>query len=136
MAGGVKSLYGVCEWLDELGRCTVAPFGDSPRLADWFFHRCRMFDFSYKPDLIVYPKVYQPDIPDGTFQICFALGKYQKIESRCDLVVCKSPAITDWLKEEGVGVRQELIRPSIERRIFAYAGRPKRKQHHLHDTGQ
>lgn len=25
-AGGVKSLYSVCEWLKELGRSTIAPF--------------------------------------------------------------------------------------------------------------
>lgn len=124
--GGVKSLYAVCDWLDELGRCTIMPFGDTHALADWFEHRCRIFDFSYKPNLIVYPEVYQPDIPGGTFQICFALGRHQKIEPRCNLVVCKSPAVADWVKEDYPNMRQELIRPSIERRIFEYDGRPKR----------
>lgn len=126
VGGGVKSLYAVCEWLDELGRCTIMPFGDSPALADWFAHRCRIFDFSYKPYFVVYPEVFQPDLSGGEFQkICFALGRHQRIEPRCNLVVCKSPAIVDWLEEEGVEVPQQLVRPSLDRRIFEYDGRPK-----------
>lgn len=126
VCGGVKSLYAVCDWLDELGHCKIMPFGDSPALADWFRHRCRIFDFSYKPDLIVYPEAFQPEIPNIAFKICFALGKYQKVEPFCDLVVCKSPAIAEWLKGDGLNVSQELVRPSIDRRLFEYDGRPKK----------
>ncbi|MEY2557722.1 MAG: hypothetical protein QOE34_1147 [Verrucomicrobiota bacterium] len=126
VGGGVKSLYTVCEWLDELGHCTIVPFGNSPAPADWFAHRCRMFDFSYHPDLIVYPEVFQPEFQSEAFKICFALGQHQKVKPFCDLVVCKSPAIADWLKEDGLKVRQEIVRPSIARGIFEYDGRPKK----------
>ena len=53
VGGGVKSLYAVCEWLDELGQSAIMPFGDSPLLAAWFSHRCRIFDFSYEQLLVV-----------------------------------------------------------------------------------
>lgn len=127
IAGGVKSLYAVCEWLDELGHCTIMPFGGSALLADWFAHRCRVFDFSYQPDLIVYPEVFQPEIRGHAFTICFALGQYQKVEPFCDLVVCKSPAIADWLRKGALNLRQELVRPSLDRQIFEYDGRPKKE---------
>ncbi|MDP9004765.1 MAG: hypothetical protein M3N12_08235, partial [Verrucomicrobiota bacterium] len=80
VSGGVKSLYSVCEWLDELGQSAIVPFGDSAVLAHWFSHRCRIFDFSYEPDLIVYPEVFQPEIRPNAFKICCALGQYQKVE--------------------------------------------------------
>ncbi|SRR6266404_562391 len=71
--GGVKSLYSVCEWLGEFGRSTIVPFAEQ-RLAQWFDHNCQIYDDSYSADVLVYPEVFQPNLP-GRFHLCFALGR-------------------------------------------------------------
>ena len=123
-SGGVKSLYAVCEWLSELGRCTIHPFHE-PRLADWFGHRCRLYDFSYVPDVLVYPEIYQPYLV-GKTHVCFALGKHASVLPHADLVACKSNEILDWVTSELPGARTALVEPSIERAVFEYDGRPKK----------
>lgn len=123
-SGGVKSLYAVCEWLSELGRCTVKSFRE-PRLADWFAHRCRLYDYSYVPDVLVYPEIYQPHFA-GKTHVCFALGKHAGVEPHADLVVCKSREILDWVADALPGAPTLLVEPSIKRAVFEYDGRPKK----------
>ncbi|HEV2915307.1 MAG TPA: hypothetical protein VGX92_18655 [Pyrinomonadaceae bacterium] len=123
-SGGVKSLYALCEWLNEVGRCTIAPF-DEPRLATWFEHHCELYDFSYSPAVLVYPEVYQPRV-DGKYHICFVLGKRSLIEPHANLLVCKSPEIMDWVREQHPNISSVLVLPSIERSVFEYDGRPKK----------
>lgn len=122
-SGGVKSLYAVCEWLSELGRSTIAPF-HQPKLASWFTHRCELYDYSYSPDLLVYPEIYQPHVP-RKYHICFALGKYAPIEPHANLVVCKSHEILRWVKEQLPDSSTVLIEPSIDRSVFEYQGQLK-----------
>lgn len=123
--GGIKSLYVACEALARLGRSTIAPFGDEPRLADWFDHRCSLYDYSYTPDVVVYPEVYQPKIP-GRRHICFVLGKYGDVEPQADLAVCRSQELTWWVSARTPNVRVALLPPAIDRKIFEYDGREKR----------
>ena len=122
-SGGVKSLYAVCEWLCELGTSTIAPF-NRPRLASWFTHRCELYDYSYFPDVLVYPEIYQPYVA-GKYHICFALGKYARIAPHADLVVCKSQEILRWVKEQLPDIPAVLIAPSINRSVFEYQDEPK-----------
>jgi hypothetical protein len=124
-SGGVKSLYSVCEWLGELGQSTIAPF-QQPRLASWFTHGCQLYDYSYSPEVLVYPEIYQPYVA-GKFHICFALGKYAAIAAHADLVVCKSPEIQRWVKEQLPDIQTTLIAPSIDRAVFEYQGAPKQE---------
>src|SRR5579872_2354738 len=124
-SGGVKSLYTVCDWLKALGKSTIAPF-DGPGLVSWFTHSCELYDCSYRPDVIIYPEIYQPHLEPGQFHICYALGKYKPIEPHADLVVCKSADMMDWVKGQQPNLPAVLIQPSIERSIFEYDGRPKR----------
>jgi hypothetical protein len=126
-AGGVKSLYSVCQWLDGLGTSRIQPFGDPAELARWFEHRCLLFDLSYKPDLVVYPEVYQPRLGSQVFHVCFAVGKHQAIEPHADLVVCRSREVEDWVHSHAPHLKTQLIAPSIDRRPFEYDGRRKQK---------
>jgi hypothetical protein len=126
--GGVKSLYAVCEWLDRLGISRIRPFGPSLELADWFEHRCSLFDHSYEPDLVVYPEVCQPDLGRQVFHVCFALGKHEPIRPNADLVVCRSLEVEDWVQSHAPQLKTKFIAPSIRRREFEYDGRPKQKQ--------
>ncbi len=121
--GGVKSLYSACEWLSEFGRSTIMPF-EEQRLAGWFDHKCRLYDHSYFPDLLVYPEVHQPEIP-GLFHLCFALGQRAPIQSHANLVVCRSSEVLNCVKRQ-TSIPTTLILPSINRSIFEYDGRPKR----------
>jgi glycosyltransferase involved in cell wall biosynthesis len=123
--GGIKSLYVACEALGQLGRSTIAPFGDEPRLADWFGHHCQLYDYTYLPDLVVYPEVYQPRIPNRR-EICFVLGKYGHVEPHADLAVCRSQALVDWVAKHNSQVRTALLHPGIDRKLFEYDGREKR----------
>ena len=123
--GGVKSLYTACEALDGLGRCRIAPFY-APKLASWFDHQCELYDYSYSPQLIVYPEVYQPRIP-GRHHICFVLGKYAPVEAHADLVVCRSQGLLGWVREELPGQRALLLPPAIDRQVFEYDGREKQE---------
>ena len=123
-SGGVKSLYAVCEWLSELGRSTIKSFPE-PRLADWFAHRCRLYDYSYVPDVLVYPEIHQPHF-DGKTHVCFALGKCAGVKPHADLVVCKSREILDWVAGELPDAPALLVEPSIERSVFYYGGRTKK----------
>jgi hypothetical protein len=123
--GGIKSLYVACEALGQLGRSTIAPFGDEPRLADWFGHKCQLYDYTYLPDLVVYPEVYQPTIPNRG-HICFVLGKYSRVEPHADLAVCRSRALVDWVAEHNAQVPTALLHPGIDRKLFEYDGREKR----------
>jgi hypothetical protein len=123
-AGGVKSLYSVCEWLNDIGRSTVMPFVE-PKLVSWFKHHCELYDYSYSPDVLVYPEVYQPYV-EGKYHICFALGKRALIESHADLIVCKSLEILNWVKEQYPDKSTALILPSIDRSVFEYQGGPKK----------
>ena len=122
-AGGVKSLYAACEALGTLGRSRIVPFHE-PRLASWFGHRCQLYDYSYCPDLVVYPEIYQPHIP-GRRHICFVLGKYGAVAPHAELAVCRSPALVDWLRTEWPNQRCVLLRAGIDRKIFEYDGREK-----------
>lgn len=122
--GGVKSLYVACEALGSLGRSTIVPFHE-PRLAEWFGHRCHLYDYSYAPDLVVYPESYQPRIP-GPRSICFVLGKHGTVEPGADLAVCRSEALVTWVAENKSAPPTVLLLPSIDRKIFEYDGREKR----------
>ena len=122
--GGIKSLYVACEALGQLGRSTIVPFGGEPRLAEWFGHNCRLYDYTYLPDLVVYPEVYQPRIPDRR-HICFVLGKYGHVEPHADLAVCRSQALVTWVAEQNSPVPTTLLLPGIDRKIFEYDGRQK-----------
>ncbi|HVG34399.1 MAG TPA: hypothetical protein VM911_15115 [Pyrinomonadaceae bacterium] len=124
-AGGVKSLYSVCEWLSELGRSTIASFVE-PKLVSWFEHHCELYDYSYSPDLLVYPEVFQPYIK-GKYHLCFALGKRAPVEPHANLIVCKSHEILSWVKEQHPNIKTALISPSINRAVFEYQGEPKRE---------
>jgi hypothetical protein len=122
--GGIKSLYVACEALDQLGRCSIVPFGDEPRLAEWFGHNCQLYDYSYLPDLVIYPEVYQPNIPHRR-HICFVLGKYGHVEPQADLAVCRSQTLVNWVAEQNSRVPTALLLPAINRKIFEYDGREK-----------
>ncbi len=121
--GGVKSLYVACEALGSLGRSNIVPF-DQHLLASWFDHRCQLYDYSYPPDLVVYPEIYQPHIP-GRRHLCFVLGKYAKVAAHADLAVCRSQHLLDWLTEEQPEQPTALLLPGIDRKLFEYDGRPK-----------
>jgi len=123
IAGGVKSLYSVCAWLSELGRSSITPF-DEPTLASWFTHHCELYDYSYSPDVLIYPEVYQPHVSGVKYHICFALG-HRHIEPHADLTVCRSYGILNWLKEQQPEMPATLILPGIDRSIFEYDRRPK-----------
>ncbi|HEX5085925.1 MAG TPA: hypothetical protein VFY40_28155 [Blastocatellia bacterium] len=127
IAGGVKSLYSVCEWLSQVGNSGIAPLGKSD-LASWFEHRCRLYDYSYVPQVLIYPEVYQPHYDLVKYHVCFALGQYAPIKPHADLVVCKSPAIVSWVKQQHKEIPTTLMLPSIDRSIFEYDGRPKKNQ--------
>ena len=121
--GGVKSLYTACEGLARVGRCGIISF-DQPRLATWFDHECELYDYSYPPDCVIYPEIYQPNVP-GAFHVCFALGKYGIPSPHTDLIVCRSQALALWLAEAGQTAPLETIFPSINRSMFEYDGRQK-----------
>jgi len=123
-AGGVKSLYSVCEWLNDLGRSRIQQF-NRPNLATWFEHHCEPYRYSYSPDVLVYPEIYQPYV-SGKYHICFALGKFSLIEPHANLVVCKSHEILDWVKNQHPHMATVLILSSINRSVFEYDGRPKK----------
>lgn len=123
LAGGVKSLYSVCEWMRALGPSTILPFHE-PKLADWFKHSCELYDFSYLPDLVIYPEVYQPEVR-GKFSVCFALGKYAPIRPHANLTVGKSTGVMEWVTDQYPWMPTALILPSINREVFEYDGRRK-----------
>ena len=125
--GGVKSLYAVCEYMNELGRSHILPFAE-PKLAEWFEHNCKMFDGSFFPDIAIYPEVYQPFLSDYTLHICFVLGKYDKVKPHADVVVCKTRESADWVKGYFEEANIVVVRPAINKKIFEYDGRPKKKQ--------
>src|SRR6202022_2251213 len=124
-AGGVKSLYSVCQWLDGLGTSRIQPFGDPAELARWFEHRCLLFDLSYKPDLVVYPEVYQPRLGSQVFHVCFAVGKHQAIEPHADLVVCRSREVEDWVHSHAPHLKTKLIAPRMDGGPLEEMGGPK-----------
>lgn len=124
-AGGVKSLYSVCEWLNDIGRSTIMPYLE-PKLVSWFEHYCELYDYSYSPDVLVYPEVYQPYVK-GKYHICFALGKRAPVEPHANLIVCKSHEILDWVREQYANIPTALILPSINRSVFEYQGSPKKE---------
>lgn len=126
VAGGVKSLYSVCTWLNDLGRSTITPFSE-PKLAEWFNHDCVLYDYSYPPDVLLYPEVYQPHAEGTNYHICFALGKRRLIESHADLTVCKSFEVLNWVREQHPSMPTALILPSIDRSVFEYDGRSKKE---------
>jgi hypothetical protein len=113
----------VCEGLDRLGCCRIASFGE-PRLATWFAHECELYDDSYEPDVVVYPEIYQPELPNSR-HICFLLGKYATPLPHAELVVCRSEDLVSWLAEQNLTTPITTIRPSINRGVFEYDGRPK-----------
>jgi hypothetical protein len=124
IGGGVKSLYTACEASARLGRSTIVPFHE-PRLASWFHHPCELYDYSYSPDLVVYPESYQPRVPRAR-QICFVLGKHGVVESHAELAVCRSQGLVSWVTENNAALPTALLLPSIDRKIFEYDGREKR----------
>lgn len=125
--GGVKSLYSVSEWLSRFGRSCIALVEGAP-LASWFKHHCELYDKSYIPDVLIYPEVYQPHFANIKYHICFALGKWRLIEPHADLVVCKSPEIVSWVRQQLPLMPATLIAPSIDRSVFEYDGRLKKEQ--------
>ena len=128
VAGGVKSLYAVCEWLDCLGISRIQPFGTDHALADWFDHPCRLYDSSYEPELVVYPEVHQPDFGPNVFHLCFALGQHQPVRDHADFIVCRSSRVRDWVREHAPQLPTKIIAAGINRRPFEYDGRTKRDQ--------
>lgn len=127
IGGGIKSLYSVCEWLSQIGNSRISPLWTS-HLATWFKHRCKRYDYSFFPDVLIYPEVEQPHYDFINYHICFALGRFAPIKPHADLVVCKSPAILSWVKQQHPEMPTALIPPSIDRAIFEYDGRPKKDQ--------
>ena len=123
--GGTKSLYSLCGWLGRLGRSSIAS-RPGISLAAWFKHPCRLYDGSYIPRVLVYSESFQPYFPQVKHHICFALGKYGKMQPHAELTVCKSPEIERWVREQLPDMTTVIIRPSIDRAIFDYDGRPKR----------
>ena len=123
--GGVKSLYHLCDWLDDCGHSSIIPF-DGDHLVSWFAHDCKIFDETYTPQVLVYPEIFQPRFASSIFHICFALGRFKPISSHADLVVVKSPGMRDWVKQQLPETPVKLIRAGIMRAIFEYDGRPKR----------
>jgi hypothetical protein len=121
--GGVKSLYTACEALSELGRSSIVPFIE-PRLAQWFDHTCELYDYSYPPDIVVYPEVYQPRI-ENRRHVCYALGKYAPIEPHADLIICRSENLLNWASAQHPSIPAFAIAPGINRSIFEYDGKPK-----------
>ena len=124
-AGGVKSLYSVCEWLSRLGRSRISPFWGTT-LASWFDHRCKLYDGSYNPDVLIYPEIFQPHLDGVRYQVCFAVGKYQSIADHADVTVCKSADTVSWVTAQHPRMATVLIAPSIDRSIFEYDGRTKK----------
>lgn len=123
-SGGVKSLYHLSNWLDRLGPSGIAPF-DGDHLVSWFSHQCRLFQDDYRPDLVVYPEIFQPRLAGDFFHLCFALGRFKPVEPHADLVVTKSPDMADWVKSHQPRLPVKVIAPGISRQIFEYDGRPK-----------
>jgi len=111
--------------LSKLGQSAIAPIC-KPELASWFRHACSLHSHDYTPDVVIYPEIYQPRLPRVHRHICFALGKYAPIQPHADLTVCKSLDSLAWIKRQLPGMPVVLIRPSIQRTIFEYDGRPKR----------
>src|SRR4051812_14892610 len=116
-SGGVKSLYTLSDWLKGLGQSSIVPF-DGNHLVNWFPHHCKIFDQTYQPHVVVYPEVYQPNLGDKYFHVCFALGKYGTIQPHADLVVCKTPDMYDWIKAQHAQLNVALVQPSINRSLF------------------
>ncbi|MDQ2868851.1 MAG: hypothetical protein M3R59_10675, partial [Verrucomicrobiota bacterium] len=129
LAGGVKSLYAVCGWLNQIGRCRIRHFGPAPELAAWFTHDCELDGaLTENVDLVIYPEIFQPRLSPDTFYLCFAIGRFQNIQPHADLVVCRSTGVAQWLQEHAPQLRHCVIDASIERRRFEYDGRVKRDQ--------
>jgi hypothetical protein len=128
VAGGVKSLYAVCEWLDRLGICRVQPFWGDNSLANWFEHDCQLYDSSYEPELVVYPEVHQPDLGPNVFHLCFALGQHEPVRDHAQFVVCRSPRVQQWVREHAPQLPTKIISAGINRRPFEYDGREKQDQ--------
>lgn len=126
MSGGVKSLYSACEALSGVGRSTIIPFGEEG-LASWFAHSCSLYDGSYRPDLVIYPEIYQPHLDTG-YHICFALGKYAAVAPHARFTVCRSEAMEHWVAELLPGMPSTVLLPSINRGIFEYRGEQKQDQ--------
>jgi hypothetical protein len=124
MSGGVKSLYSVCEWFNEFGPSRIIPFHE-PKLATWFSHNCELYDYSYPPDIVIYPEVYQPNVA-GKYNVCFALGQYAPIQPHANITICRSEEISDWVARQLPNATKALILPSINRAIFEYDDRPKK----------
>ena len=121
--GGVKSLYAACEAVSRIGRCRIVPFYE-PRLAAWFDHQCELYDYTFRPDYVIYPESYQPHIP-GARHICFVLGKYGTPLPHADLIVCRSDDLASWVADVNPEIPRETILPSINRSVFEYDGRKK-----------
>jgi hypothetical protein len=124
MAGGVKSLYSVCDWFNEFGPSRIIPFHE-PTLATWFSHNCELYDYSYPPDIVIYPEVYQPNVA-GKYNVCFALGQHAPIQPHASITICRSVQISDWVAAQLPNAAKALILPSIKRAIFEYDDRPKK----------
>src|SRR5262249_53525717 len=45
------------EWLSRLGRSRISPFWETT-LAPCFDHRCKLYDGSYNPGVLIYPKSF------------------------------------------------------------------------------
>ena len=123
--GGAKSLYLVSEALATLGQSTIAPLF-TPQRATWFANSCRLYDYSYRPDVLVYPEIIQPHIRGIHRHVCFALGRYKEVEPHADLTVCKSRSIEQWVRTTQPGMHTVIVEPSIDRAVFEYDGREKR----------
>jgi hypothetical protein len=121
----VKSLYSVSEWASRLGRSRISPFWGA-KLASWFDHRCKLYDGSYNPDVLIYPEVYQPHVDQVRYHVCFAVGKLKPIAAHADLTVCKSADTASWVTAQHPHMATALIAPSIDRSIFEYDGRTKK----------
>jgi hypothetical protein len=122
-SGGVKSLYTACEALAELGESSIVPFQGSG-LAEWFDHRCKLYDDSYAPDIVLYPEVYQPRLENHQ-HVCYVLGKHAPIKPHADLIICRSEELLTWVSAQEPSIPAFTITPGINRCPFEYDGRPK-----------
>jgi hypothetical protein len=127
ISGGVKSLYTVCGWLQDLGESSIVPVNAST-LVDWFEHSVRLYQKEYEPHLVAYPAKYPCNLGSNVFHLCCVFGKYKTVEPHADLVVCKSPDTLEWIKQHNPGVPTVIVAPSIRRARFEYDGRPKQDQ--------
>ena len=141
--GCSKSLYAVCEALTGLGQSAIGALQPGTTVATWFHHQCLAYDYSYVPDVLIYPELHQVHYPEVKHHICFVQGRFSEVEAHASLAVFKSPGTLSWARARNPRTSAALIPPGIDRQIFDYDGRPKKeiicfmpRPHRYPETGQ